>query len=654
VPPPIPKKWGKNPIDAFIFAKMTAAGLTPSTPAPRRQLLRRLYLDLIGLLPTPEEVQAFEADRTPNAYEKRVDQLLASPRYGERWGRHWLDLARYADSGGFEGDKDRIHAWRYRDYVIDSFNQDTPYNRFLQEQIAGDELFPNNREALIATGFLGCGPQDIVEMNARTRSNELDDLVSTTGSAILGLTVGCARCHDHKYDPVTMTDYYRLSSVFAPTVRKEVPIPTPQERQEIEAHNAPLDQKILPLTQQAEPFMAQGRAACIKSGNANPTPEQILQALPESDRKQVQPILQNIQNLRQQRREFSQTQIVTDSGREFGKTFLLLRGDAYHLGKEVTPGFIASLPEGAQEITLPDPKAQTTGRRKALAEWITTPKNPLTARVWVNRVWRQHFGRGIVNTPSNFGINGELPSHPELLEWLAAQFMAPQHPKNPYTCGWSTKRLHRLILLSETYQQASELHPLSARIDPQNRLYSRMAKRRLEGEAIRDSLLQVAGTLNLQMGGSPVYPPIDPSLRSDTFQGPNWHEANDDPTTWRRSVYVKVKRSLLLPHLEVFDCPEITYTVAARNTTTTPLQALLLLNDPLILKQAQHFAQRLKKEAPQGTMAQIERGFWLTLGRAPTFREKTLSLNFFDRRGATALVDFCQALFNLNEFVYAP
>ncbi|WP_309717121.1 PSD1 and planctomycete cytochrome C domain-containing protein [Armatimonas sp.] len=559
-----PLRLGKGgEVDAFIAAKLKENKLSLSPPAPKRVLIRRVYADLWGLPPAPEEVEGFVRDTDPKAYEKLIEKLLASPRYGERWGRHWLDLARYADSGGFEGDKDRPLMFRYRDWVIAAFNKDLPYDEFVRLQIAGDELRPGDPSALIATGYLACGPQDIVENNARTRANEIDDLVATTSSVVLGLTVGCARCHDHKYDPVKMTDYYRLAAIFAPTERREVDIP---------------------------------------GGKA---------------------------------------QAVTDKGREFGPSFLLRRGDAYQPDKEIKPGFIGALPGGEAEVGAAAKDAKTTGRRAALAQWLTSKENPLTARVMVNRVWRQHFGRGIVASTSNFGLNGDLPTHPELLDWLAAKFIES---------GWSVKSLHRLILLSQTYQQASEIRPTAQQADPQNKLLWRMPVRRLEGEAVRDSLLTVAGTLNLEFGGPAVYPPIDPTLRADTFQGLNWpNEAEDSPKTWRRSVYVKVKRSLLLPQLEVFDCPEITYTVAQRNITTTPLQALMLLNDPLILRQAGLFAERLQRDRPSDTWAQIDRAYRLCFGRGPSVKERQLSLRFLRTR---TLAEFCHTLFNLNEFVY--
>lgn len=644
--PPVPSiksAWIHNPVDAFVLTKLQAKGLAPSPPATRRILIRRAYMDLIGLPPTPLEVDAFVSDTSATAWEKVVDRLLASPRYGERWGRHWLDLARYADSGGFEGDKDRLLAWRYRDYVIDAFNQDKPYTDFLREQLAGDEIAPGDSTSVIATGYLACGPQDTVEMNARSRANDLDDLVSTTGSVVLGLTIGCARCHDHKYDPIKQTDYYRFSAIFAPSERREVEAATPAERLAVETHNSDVEKELVPLHQQADTLRQQGTQLAMKAGQAKPNEEQILAALPAPDHKRLTELTAAIKAVEAKRQALPMAMSVAEKGRDYPVSHLLLRGDAYHPGQEVKPGFICALPLGDTDIAPAPTNAQTTGRRRALADWLVSRQNPLTARVWMNRVWRQHFGRGLVNTPSNFGISGELPSHPELLDWLACTF-----EQN----GWQLKPIHRLMLLSATYKQASDIRDSAFKSDPQNKLYWRMSLRRLEAEAVRDSLLDVAGTLNLQMGGPPVYPPIDPSLRSDTFQGPNWHDGEDGPSTWRRSVYVKVKRSTLLPQLEVFDCPEITYTVAQRNITTTPLQALTLLNDPLILRQAALFAERLHKECGNNAPKQIETAYRLAFGRSPTSQERALSLAFLQKRGTSALQDFCQAIFNLNEFVY--
>ena len=621
--------WVRNPIDAFVLQRLRGAGLSPSPPAPRAARIRRAYLDLIGLPPSPEEVRAFVGDPSPGAWETVVDRLLARPEYGERWGRHWLDLVRYADSGGFEGDADRPLAWRYRDYVIDAFNRDKPYDRFLREQLAGDELPDRTNETIIATGYLACGQKDLVgmAMEERRRADELDDLVSTTGSVVLGLTVGCARCHDHKYDPISTNDYYRMQAMFAPTVRREIEIPTPEERSQADVHNAPLEKELAALRARADAMRPQTTDADAK--------------------KQLAEVETAIKATEAKRIALPKALAVTDGGRDFGPVYVHLRGDPYQRGPRVAPGFLTTLPGGMTSVGPPwDVKAQTTGRRRALAAWLTNPRNPLPARVWMNRVWRQHFGRGLVDTPSNFGVSGERPTHPELLDWLAVRFQKE---------GGRLKPMHRLMLLSSTYQQSSAIRAEAVKADPQNRLLWRIPVRRLEAEAIRDSLLFVAGSLNPERGGPPVYPPVDPSLRADTFQGVNWPaDTQDGPKTWRRSVYVKVKRSLLLPQLEVFDCPEISASVAQRNVTTTPTQALTLLNDPLIRRQARRFAERLKREAGARPEKQVERAYWLALGRAPTPRETTLGAAFLRSGGADGLVDFAHAVFNLNEFVYVP
>jgi hypothetical protein len=639
--PALKDAWVKTPVDAFVLQKLRANNLQPSPEGPRRVLIRRVYMDLLGLPPTPEEIAAFEADRAPGAWEKVVDRLLASPHYGERWGRHWMDLVRYADSGGFEGDKDRPLAYRYRDYIIQSFVQDKPYDLFLKEQLAGDEVRPDDPEAWVATGYLAMTMEDFAQAkSARVRADEVDDLVSTTASAVLGLTVGCARCHDHKYDPVSQKDYFRLYAVFAPTVRKEVTAAPADERRFIDLRNAPYEREAAPLRDELAPLRAKAVEKLKAAGNASPNDDQIAAALPEGERARFNDLRGKIAALQAKRIEPPKAMVMTDAGRDFKPVKLHVRGDAFIEGDVIEPGFIENLPGGTARISTAAATPKTTGRRKALAEWITRPDHPLTARVWMNRVWRQHFGRGLVASTSNFGVNGDLPSHPELLDWLAERFVKG---------GWKLKPIHKTILMSSAWRQASAQRSDAMAADPENKWLWRMPVRRLEAEAIRDSMLAAAGTLNREMYGPPVYPPVDPSLRADTYQGFNWPEGEDSPKTWRRSVYVKVKRSLLFPQLEVFDCPEITYSVAARNTTTTPLQALALLNDPLILRQSALFAERLEREAGKDPKRQVERAYRLAVGRAPTARESQMSLEFLKTH---PLQDFCQSILNLSEFVY--
>ncbi len=640
--PALKNAWVRNPIDAFVLDGLRKSSLAPNSPASRTVLIRRAYMDLVGLPPNPQEVRAFCADSSPKAWEGVVDRLLSSPHYGERWARHWLDVVRYADSGGFEGDKDRPLAYKYRDYIIRAFNSDKPFTQFIREQLAGDEIAPENPDAIIATGYLACGPQDIVMQNDKNRADELDDLVSTTGVAFLGLTVGCARCHDHKYDPVKQTDYYRLQAIFAPSERREMSVAEASLRTAALEQSRIVDAELAPLLVRMQPLRDRGTALAVKAGTAKPTDDQIAAALPEADRPEFARLRAAIAEVEKQRIALPSAMAVTDKGKTFGASYLLIRGDAGHKGQEVQPGFVCSLPGGEAVVPVEAATAATTGRRKMLADWIASPSNPLTARVWMNRVWRQHFGRGIVGTPSNFGLNGETPTHPELLDWLALKFQK---------FGWQTKPMHRLMLLSSTYQQSSAIRPAAIKQDPLNKMLWRMPVRRLEGEVIRDSLLAVAGTLNTAQFGPAVYPPVDPTLRADTFQGINWPEAEDSPATWRRSIYVKVKRSLLFPQLEVFDCPEITNSVAARNVTTTPLQALSLLNDPLVYRQCGLFAERVRREVGNAPLKQIDHGYWLAFGRPPSDREKNISLGFLKSR---SLADWCHALINLNEFVYVP
>ena len=646
--------WPRNTIDRFVLAKLRENGLRPSSPASRTALIRRAYLDLIGLPPTPEEVRAFESDRAPDAWEKVIDRLLASPHYGERWGRHWLDLVRFAESSGFEGDKDRPLAYRYRDYVIEAFNRDKPYDAFIREQLAGDEVRPGDHEAIIATGYLACGVEDFAMVKLpQTRADELDDLVSTTSSVFLGLTIGCARCHDHKYDPVKQTDYYRLAALFAPTERRDIEIPTEDERLLAATRNTEVEKELAALREKAAPITARGTQAAIATGISKPNDDQIAAALTEPERAEFRGHQAAIKAAESKRVELPKAMAVTDKKREWEPVHLLIRGDAGHPGPVVQPGFVTSLPDGGREVGPAAATAQTTGRRRALADWIASASNPLTARVWMNRVWRQHFGLGLVNSPSNFGLNGDQPTHPELLDWLALTFQAG---------GWRLKPMHKMMLLSAVYQQSSatpsRVSPDPRSIDPQNRFLWRMPVRRLEAEAVRDSMLAVAGTLNRDLGGPSVYPPVDASLRADTFQGYNWPEGEDGAKTRRRSVYVKVKRSLIFPQLEVFDCPEITSSVAQRNVTTTPLQALTLMNDPLVLRQADYFAERIKREAGPDPARQVGRTYQLALGRSPTARETALALAFLKQPAASPagdrLAEFCHAVFNLNEFVYVP
>jgi hypothetical protein len=663
--PPVPevgmKWWVRNQVDAFILERLERAGLKPSPTAGRRELIRRLYYDLLGLPPTPEEVQAFVEDTSPAAYPALVERLLASPHYGERWGRHWLDVARYADSSGFEFDIDRPNAWRYRDYVIRSFNEDKPYDQFVREQLAADEIAPDNLETLPALGFIAAGPTVDNQQSERIRMDEIDDMIGATTSAFLAQTVACARCHDHKYDPISARDYYALAAVFNHFERRDLVVADEAERAEVARQNAEIDQQVAPLREKLalieEPYrkkLAEENDGKVEDGPLN-------RAIRGDDKARRDELLKQLTDIDEKRPKASSTYAITDKGPDAPETFLLLGGEPERKAEPVEPGFLSVLTEGEAQVPPPPPGATTTHRRKALAEWIASPENPLTARVAVNRVWQGHFGRGIVGTPSNFGRTGDRPSHPELLDWLAAEFVEQ---------GWSIKAMHRLIVNSNTYKQAARPSPEAAMKDPHNRLLSYLPLRRLEGEAVRDSLLAISGSLNRAMGGPGVYPPIDPEILHGGSTR-KWPETEEGPDVWRRSVYVFVKRSVQLPVLEVFDCPDTTTPQPARSQTVIATQALALLNNPFTRLMAERFADRVVQEAGEGRDDRLGQAYHLALSRPPSPEETRMGrwflaeqVRFHLLRGdghqaktdaeaeRAALADFCHVLFNLNEFLY--
>jgi mono/diheme cytochrome c family protein len=677
------RRWVRNEIDAFVLSRLEKNGLKPNRAATPRELLRRVYFDLTGLPPSPEEVDEFVKNPSDAAYARVVDRLLASPHYGERWGRHWLDLARYADSGGYEFDVDRPHAWRYRDYVIHSFNEDKPYNRFIIEQLASDQLdgvdVKANPEALIPTGFCRNGPTVDNANNEETRMDELDDMVTTTSSVFLGLTVGCARCHDHKYDPIPQRDYYRMQAVFFPFQKTEAVMVSKEEEALHKARNKEIDELIRPFRQKiaaiekpvrekllAEKTEFHVRLAEMSSGFGDKTKEQYREETakrfakdvnlqPEEIEAELTPeALKARKELQRQIDEINKTRPkllpaamgVTDKN-DPGVAHLLKRGDWRNKGEEVGAG----LPQ----VLASDADLDLKNRRRQLAEWIASPDNPLTARVSVNRIWQYHFGKGIVKTPSDFGATGDRPSHPELLDWLATEFVKR---------GWSWKAMHRLILLSSTYRQSSKFDELAAAKDPENRLLWRMNPRRIEAESIRDSILVVSGKLNREMFGPGIYPRIDPDV-VNTGSRPRWPlDAKDDHSTWRRSVYIYVKRSVILPLIEVFDCPATVVSGPVRAVSTVSPQALALMNNQFVLEQAGFFAERVAKEAGEEKRARVVRAFKIALGRAPSVKESGWALSFlksqaegYAQRGNetpefAALRDFCHAVINLNEFIY--
>jgi hypothetical protein len=599
--------WVRTPVDAFVLARLEKVGLEPAAAAERRTLLRRIYLDLIGLPPTPAEQQAFLNDPRPDAYARVVDQLLARPAYGERWARHWLDVVRYAESNGYERDGTKPSAWRYRDYVIDALNKDKPYDRFVIEQLAGDELPDTNAETQIATTFLRLGTWDDEPADPLVdRYDQLDDVLGTTATAFLGLTLRCARCHDHKYEPFTQADYFRMLAVFEPLKR-------PQRGR------TDLDR---PVGTRAE--LAASPLSFF--------------GFPGGPR----------------------AYIWYEDGPRAPITHIFRRGDPTKPRGAVGPALPAVLV--AQQPAPPRSTAQSTGRRLWLAQWLTGPDNPLVARVIVNRIWQHHFGQGLVASENDFGVMGQAPSHPELLDWLASEFMAG---------GWRLKHLHRLILLSSTYQMSVAGSPAAARVDQGNLLLQHGRLRRLEAETVRDAVLAVSGRLNNRMAGLSVYPNLPRAvLEGQSRPGLGWGKSDEQQAS-RRSVYIFVKRSLAVPELDLLDAPDTTSSCERRAVSTTGPQALTFLNGEFIQQQAHGFAERLRREAGSGDAAQVQKAFELALCRPPTPSELRTSLDFLTRQQQQiandggngkiingeprqrALAALCLVLFNTNEFVYA-
>ncbi|WP_162136278.1 DUF1549 and DUF1553 domain-containing protein [Zavarzinella formosa] len=660
-----------SPIDAFVRHKLEANGLQPTPPATRPQLIRRVTFDLIGLPPTPDEVDAFVNDASPNAYEKLLDRLLASSQYGERWGRHWLDLARYADTNGYEQDEIRPHAWRFRDYVIRSFNEDKPFDRFIIEQLAGDEAFPGDPAALVATGFNLLGP-DMTDSadQAQRRLNTLNDMTDTASLVFLGLTVGCARCHDHKFEPIPQTDYYRLQAFFAGAeFRTNLDVASSDEREkhllalrEYDRLTQSLRDDILAVEQPHRAKLLDAKIAKLsaEAQAAHRTPPEKrnggqqelvretakLAALTDAEvEKTLSAVeLARLKELRQQLKSFDSKKPaplpvgmgMTDRQGPPPKTHLLERGELSNKAQVVDPGFPVTLTSGRK----PEPAKITPssgGRRLALANWIAHADNPLTARVIVNRVWQQHFGRGLVPTASDFGVRGEPPTHPELLDWLATELVDG---------GWRLKRMHKLMLLSETYRQSTIAPQTTMEKDPDNTFFSRMNRLRLEGEAVRDSLLAISGRLNSTMGGPGVTPPVAPEAVKGAKGG--WIVSPDPKDHVRRSVYLFARRNLRHPFLEAFDLPDSNLSCPKRERSTTAPQALALLNAPEAMEAAKFVAERLMKEA-DSEPGRIDRAYRLTLGRLPTNKERERAGVFLK---TSSLSELCRALMNMNEFVY--
>ncbi|MBL8212992.1 MAG: DUF1549 domain-containing protein [Bryobacterales bacterium] len=676
--PTLTSPWVRNPIDAFLLQSMQAKGLKPSPPLDRARLIRRVTLDLTGLPPTPADVEAFLADKAPDAYTRLVDRLMRSPHYGERWGLRWLDIVRYADTNGYETDAERTHAWRYRDYVIRAFNNDKPYSRFVQEQIAGDELFPGDSDALIATGFHRAGPIHLVGGNQdpeMTRQEVLTEMTGAIGSVYLGLTVGCARCHNHKFDPIPQSDYYKLQAVLATTDYKDLPIASPAEKEKYDAamrdykdRRKPIEDQIKEiekpfrerlraekLTKLEAPFRAaldipkdkrnpeQARVAKEAESQLKVSWDEVLAVLPPDIKGHRAGLRRQLHKMAFDEPEPPAAAYGVANLEKAPDTHILKVGDYKHKLSIVGPGFPRVI-TGINETPAEGP-AQ---RRAALARWLTSPENPLVSRVMVNRIWQFRMGTGIVKTPNDFGTLGSRPSHPQLLDWLATAFV---------NNNWSVKAIDRLIVLSSAYQQSTQHDAAKAAIDGENKFYWRMNRRRLEGENIRDGMLAVNGHFNPRMGGRPIKIPIEPEIYDIIFtegEPDNLWPVNPDPAEHnRRSIYLLNKRTVRLPFLSNFDQPDAMTSCPVRPTSTHALQALSLMNSDFSIQQARRFADRLRADCGnRGQSCHIDRAYRLALARPADSRETDMAVTFF--AGGGILDDFALALFNRNEFVYIP
>jgi hypothetical protein len=624
-PPPVAdakyRDWPRNPIDHFILAKLRQKGLEPSPAADRRTLLRRVSFDLIGLPPTPEELDLFLADASADAYEKVVDRLLASPRYGERWARHWMDVIHFAETHGHDQDVPREHAWPYRDYLIAAFNRDKPYRRFVEEQIAGDVLYPDDPAATVALGFLAAGPwdesslRDIREDSIDRKAGQYldrDDMVGTVGLALLSTTVQCARCHDHKFDPITQDEYFGLQAVFAGVDRANREYGTDPA---VRARRTALTQRLAEL----EKEKGNGRVLYARRGQVRAE----LAALPPP--KLVYAAASDF--------------IPEGTFRPAGgcrPVHVLKRGDIRKPGALAVPGALSCVPGLKYRLTNPADEGQ---RRAAFARWVADPKNPLTWRSITNRVWHYHFGRGLVATPSDFGVMGSAPSHPALLDWLTATLIEE---------GGSLKKLHRRIVTSATYRQASRHRPACAKVDADNALLWRMNRTRLDAESVRDAVLRVSGQLDLTMGG--------PSVKWFK-QSPGIHRTPKvdylafDPDglgSHRRSVYRFLFRTVPDPFMDALDCPDASQFTARRAESVTALQALALLNDPFMVRMSEHFARRVEAGSIE---EQVRRAYRLALNREATEREASALAGYASRHG---MANACRVLFNCNEFLFVP
>ena len=675
-------EWPANAIDQFVLAKLEARGWKPNPTTEPRQLVRRAHLDLIGLPPTIAELDLFL--EAPN-FENLVDNLLNRDGYGERYARHWLDVVRYADSNGYERDAAKPEVWRYRDYVIRALNADKPFDRFLLDQLAGDELEDATTDTVIATGYNRLGPWDDEPADfALDRFDQLDDIVNTTSQVFLGLTLGCARCHDHKFDPLSQTDYYSMVAIFDPLKRPQ------SGRSELTRYAAPpalagqlakRDRKIAELQVAAKnvrddfiiSFLRDGRSKL--SANAQlaflvlpdkrnneqkklvgdfqtKLDAEINAALPNDLKEKIAEHHTTITQLRTETPDAPMGYFLFEPTPDGRMTRLLKRGNPATLGEVVEPSVPVKIARSQPQF--PEATQYTTRRRVTLANWLVHPENPLTSRVIVNRVWQWHFGEGLVSTPNDFGLRSQRPTHLKLLDWLAHWFV--------HNANWSLKKLHRLIMTSRTYQMSRDSHVDYIAQDPDNRMLWRRSPHRLEVEAIRDSMLFVSGRLDRKMFGPPMYPFVPrEALLNHADKTKIWPDFNEAAAS-RRTVYAFIKRSLVLPMLEVLDLCDVTQSDPKRDVTTVPTQALTLFNGNFAMRQADHLANRLLKEAGDKPTDQIRHAYRIALSREPTNTELSAMAQFLNqqidelkdqpRATQSALKQLCRVIFNLNEFVY--
>jgi hypothetical protein len=707
VPGVIARDRIRTPIDAFVLSRLESHQLAFSYPAGRSELIRRAKFDLLGLPPTPDEIDEFEGDPSVDAYERLVDRFLADPHYGEAWGRHWLDLVRFAETAGYNADPVRTLAWKYRDYVVRAFNRDLPYDLFLREQLAGDELFPADVDAQIATGYLRMWPDESnASVVALARQDALDDLTRNVGSVFLGLSIGCAQCHDHKFDPIKQHDFYRLQAFFSGIV--------PVERAAVGSEDALADYRrrldrwlvetrlvrneLFQITSTARARAARERrkrfpADVLAAIDTPPEDRTDLQRqlffwsdrqitvsekelraqITPADRKRLPELRKKVAQLEATRPQppvAAQVMATTEVAGPIPATFLLAGGSYNKPLREVQPGFLSVLfPEPEPAAKIAAPRSGVTGRRSTLAQWLTDAKNPLVARVIVNRIWQGHFGRGLVDNANDFGTQTPPPSHPELLDWLANQFVAS---------GWDVKALHRLMMTSEVYRQASYRHradeaiPEAAKVDGENRLYWHYNRRRLSAEQVRDGLLAVSGRLNEKLEGPSIRPPLPKSYpKLDSWKVTRSRLEQD-----RRSVYIFAKRNLPFPLLKAFDLPDMHESCARRSRTIIAPQALALFNSEFAVDCGDSLARRIvAEERTQDWSARISRVYRTIFGRAPERDELADAVNFLRTQAArvppeherladegaagadepalrTAFADLCHTLLNANEFLF--